>query len=257
MTKGKGSQVQFAALHLGSLYEALPQHSSRGYEGPLAEQVYEHILTTLVFPPEGGDVRCGSKITESELADKLQISNGPVREALFRLRQEGWIRTRPNRGSYLVDFSDREIAAEIFRFRLSVETGAFYSLAEAITDAQIHELKNVVDELNEARKRAAIADFRKADIEFHLKVVEFAGGQALKAVYRPKLLQWYAMAYHVLKQTLGDENWRRHMEVPATSHSMLYRSLARHNPSGAAEIISQHFDYIAHILEIRRDSTDR
>lgn len=257
MTKGKDGHVSVAAFRLQALYEALPQHSSRSYEGPLAEQVYEHILTTLVFPPEGEEVRCGSKITESELADELQVSNGPVREALFRLRQEGWIRTRPNRGSYLVDFSDRETAAEIFRFRLSVETGAFYSLAESATDAQLGELKNVVDKLNEARDRAAIADFRRADIEFHLKVVEFAGGQALKAVYRPKLLQWYAMAYHVLKQTLGDENWSRHMEVPATSHLMLYRSLAQHNPVKVAEIISRHFDYIARILEIGRVSTDR
>jgi DNA-binding GntR family transcriptional regulator len=257
MTNEKEGQVSVAAFRLQALYEAMPQHSSRSYEGPLAEQVYEHILTTLVFPPEGGEVQVGSKITESELADKLQISNGPVREALFRLRQEGWIRTRPNRGSYLVDFSDRKIAAEIFRFRLSVETGAFYSLAEAITDAQLGELKNVVDALNEASGRAAIADFRKADIEFHLKVVEFAGGQALKAVYRPKLLQWYAMAYHVLKQTLGNENWKRHLEVPATSHSRLYGCLAQHNPAEAAQVISRHFDYIAHILEIGRASTNR
>ena len=57
-----------------------------------------------------------------------------------------------------------------------------------------------------------------------------------------KLLQWYAMAYHVLKQTLGEENWSRHMEVPDTSHLMLYRSLAQRNPVNAADIISRHFD---------------
>jgi len=254
MTTIKNGRVSVAAFQLQSFYEAMPRHFHRSYEGSLAEQVYEHILTSLVFPPEGVEIRSGSKITESELAENLQISNGPVREALFRLRQEGWIKTRPNCGSYLVDFSDRQIAADIFRFRLTVETGAFCSLAHSITAAQLNGLKNVVGRLNEARKRAIISDFRKADIEFHLKVVEFAGGQALKSVYRPKLLQWYAMAYHVLKQTLGDENWRKHMEVPSTSHSKLYSSVAQKDPAKATQVISRHFDYIARILKIKQTS---
>ena len=217
----------------------------------LADQVYENLLTTLVFPDNTAEIAYGSKITESEIAKRLQISNGPVREALFRLRQEGWVKTYPNRGSYLVDFSDSEIAGEIYRFRLNMETGAFFTLARSITKSQLSQLRTILDELERAIEKSEIVEFRKADIDFHLKVVELSGGKSYQAVYRPKLLQWYAMAFHLLIQSMGSEQYRHCLEAPGTSsHRALFEAMVQHDGVKAAKLISGHFWHIAHMLGI-------
>ena len=217
----------------------------------LADQVYEHVLATVVFPENGGEIRYGGKITESDIAKTLEISNGPVREALFRLRQEGWIKTYPNRGSYMVDFRDPEIAREIYRFRVSLETGAFYTLAKSITADQMTQLKGIIESLEKASQTSDIVGFRKADIDFHLMVVELAGGESYQAMYRPKLLQWYAMSYHVLMESMGTEEYSHHLEAPGTSsHHELLGALSGHDSVEAARLISEHFGYIASILGI-------
>ena len=243
-----------AAVPLSKMTELIPVARNRMVF--LADQVYEHVLTTVVFPEDGGEIRYGGKITESDIAKTLEISNGPVREALFRLRQEGWIKTYPNRGSYMVDFRDPEIAREIYRFRVSLETGAFYTLAKSITAEQLSQLKVIIELLEKARQTSEIVGFRKADIDFHLKVVELAGGESYQAMYRPKLLQWYAMSFHVLMESMGSEEYKRHLEAPGTSsHCELLGALAGHDSVEAARLISKHFGYIAHVLGIGETGT--
>lgn len=248
-----------AAVPLSKMTELIPVARNRMVF--LADQVYEHVLTTVVFPENGGDIRYGGKITESNIAKTLEISNGPVREALFRLRQEGWIKTYPNRGSYMVDFRDPEIAREIYRFRVSLETGAFYTLAKSITAEQLCQLEVIIESLEKARQTSEIVGFRKADIDFHLKVVELAGGESYQAMYRPKLLQWHAMVYHVVMQYLGDERYRKTLEAPGTSsHHELYEALARHDSFEAARLIQKHFYDIPQLMRLdgssREDSSE-
>jgi DNA-binding GntR family transcriptional regulator len=75
-----------------------------------------------------------------------------------------------------VDFSDLKIAKEIYQFRLSFETGTFYSLAARISDAQIETMREILDALEKAKQQEDMSAFRKMDVHFHLQVAEFAGG---------------------------------------------------------------------------------
>ncbi|MEN6309234.1 MAG: GntR family transcriptional regulator [Anaerohalosphaeraceae bacterium] len=249
--------LQDKAIPLRHVFEFIPLRSEARNGSNLSNQAYEHILTHIVFPDEsnGSGIQYGGKITESKIARALQISNGPVREAIYRLRQEGWIQTVGNRGSFFVDFNNPAIADQIYRFRLAFETGAFYMLAAKITDEQIDQLHSVLIVLEKARKEADMAAFRQADIRFHLVVVEFAGGGAhYRQIFRSKLLQWYAMSYHLLVQS-GIENYSHRLEAPGTpTHRDLYDALASRNSALAAERISRHFTFIPYLLKINQKS---
>lgn len=246
-------------IPLRKVLEFIPLHTESKNDISFSGQAYEHILKKIVFPDNGNagdsDIQYGGKITESKIARALQISNGPVREAIFRLRQEGWIQTIGNKGSFFVDFSDPEIAEQIYRFRLAFETGAFYSLAKTITDEQIVLLRDILSTLEKSRKTSDMMSFRQADILFHLNVIEFAGGPQYKEIFRSKLLQWYALSYHLLIQTMGKENYSRRLEAPgAPTHRDLFESLVSRNSSLAADLISRHFAFIRVLLKINQET---
>lgn len=64
-------------------------------EAPLIrDQVYQVLLTKLI----NGDLEPGDRITERVTAQELGISTTPVKEALRRLENEGFVRTMPRRG---------------------------------------------------------------------------------------------------------------------------------------------------------------
>ena len=241
------------SIPMNQMFEYIPLKSGVPQNISLVDQAYEHILSKIVFPENGGSpaIKYGGKITESALAKSLQMSNGPVREAIFRLRQEGWISTVGNRGSFLVDFRNPEIARDIYLFRLSFETGAFYSLAASVTEDQIEVLRKILDVLESSSKKSDVESFRKADIMFHLQVVEFAGGSAFKQIFRSKLLQWYAMAFHILMESMGGEKYSHCLEAPGTSsHKALFEAIESRNSEEAARLITNHYSYLAHLLGI-------
>ncbi len=237
-------------------YIPLRKHGMHPQEVSLADQAYEYVLKKIVFPEDGVSdvVKYGGKITETIIADALGMSNGPVREAIFRLRQEGWIKTIGSKGSFLVDFSEPDIARGIYKFRLNLETGAFYTLASSATPEQIASLKKIVDAIESAKKESDIPAFRKADVDFHLTVVEFAGDDAFKQLFRSKLLQWYAMSFRILMKSFGVEKYRQHLENPGTSsHYELFEAIASKDSSRAAKLISEHYSYVVQLLEIDKN----
>jgi DNA-binding GntR family transcriptional regulator len=242
---------------MSRVFEYIPLNGDARNGASLSDQAYEHILTKIVFPDDSinSSIQYGGKITESKIAQALQISNGPVREAIYRLRQEGWVHTVGNRGSFFVDFSDPQIANQIYHFRLTFETGAFYTLACTITEEQIKKLESILNLIEKSKQNSDMESFRKADILFHLHVVEFAGGPQYKQVFRPKLLQWYAMSLHLLVQMMGKEQYSHRLEAPgAPTHRELFDALAGRNSSRAADLISKHFSFVANLVKINSSS---
>ncbi len=217
-----------------------------------------YIICEVVFPVESVEssqaIRYGGKITESAIAKVLNMSNGPVREAITRLRSEGWIKTVGNRGSFLVDFSDPVIARDIYKLRLSVETGAFYTLAASATQGHLEYLANIVGELEKAKRGKDVETFRKWDIDFHMAVIRFAGGEILSTMVRPKLLQWYAMIFHVLERLNKTEQFIHHLEGPgASSHESILKAIAKKDSRVAARSIANHYRHLADMLQIDKD----
>lgn len=63
-----------------------------------------------------GDFGLGERLVEARIARQLQISRGPVREALRQLRAEGLVREEPRRGSFVADLTIDDIR-EIYDLR--------------------------------------------------------------------------------------------------------------------------------------------
>mgnify|MGYP000203357691 CR=1 FL=1 len=85
----------------------------------IADQIRDRIIDGSYSP--------GEQINEANVAAQLEISRGPVREALQRLNQEGLLVSYRNRGVFVVELSSDDVA-EIYESRAAIEVGAAWTL---------------------------------------------------------------------------------------------------------------------------------
>ena len=84
------------------------------------------------------------RLDERRLSDGLGVSRTPIREAMTLLEQEGFVRTRPRRGIFVVRKSKREIV-EMITVMAALESMAARLAAERATPADIAELHGLMD----------------------------------------------------------------------------------------------------------------
>ncbi|KAA9026309.1 GntR family transcriptional regulator [Niallia endozanthoxylica] len=101
-----------------------------------------------------GTYKAGDRLIERELASKLNISRTPIREALFRLESQGYVKTVPRKGVVVSNISEEQVI-EVFTILSSLEVLAVKLAAqrmdkktEKILDLKIQELLEI-EEKNE------------------------------------------------------------------------------------------------------------
>jgi DNA-binding GntR family transcriptional regulator len=127
-----------------------------------------------------GQLVGGDRLVESQIADQLQTSRGPVRDALFLLRAEGLVRDGTRRGSFVVQLTEQDVR-EIYDLRVAVETQAVRLLLWRGDQPAIAGLQEVIEQM-----RADAADparAAEADLRFHDAVCEASGNSRLHAVF--------------------------------------------------------------------------
>src|SRR5947208_1930363 len=114
------------------------------------DRAYAHIREMVV----GGDLPVGGRLSPAALAQQLEMSHIPVREALTRLRCEGLLEHRPGRGTF-VRRPQRSELIEMIELRTVLESNAAAVAARRIDAAQFDELEHWIHAM-----RDAAAEFR-------------------------------------------------------------------------------------------------
>jgi len=125
----------------------------------------------------------GSRINEVELAAELGMSRAPVREALNRLVESGFVTFDPGKGFFcrrftLADFSD------LYEVRYDLETAAVRKACEKHSDPSVSELVQFWHGVASRQHSMSIDDLIASDEDFHLRIAHIAGNAE-----RTKLLQ--------------------------------------------------------------------
>jgi DNA-binding GntR family transcriptional regulator len=140
----------------------------------IADRLRSEILEG-AFPPH-------AQLSEVELARQLQVSRGPIREAMQRLIQEGLLRAERNRGVFVVELGQDD-ARDVYLARGAIERAAAEIVTRQAPEAPLRELQQIVDRL------AASADGEWAeviahDLAFHEALVGAAGSARLNRMFR-------------------------------------------------------------------------
>ncbi|AJY76478.1 GntR family transcriptional regulator [Paenibacillus beijingensis] len=111
---------------------------------PIRDKVYNYIKQAIVQ----GIYKSGERIIERELADQLQVSRTPIREALFRLESQGFVKTLPRKGVVVSKLSPEEVI-EIFTILSSLESLAVKLAAQNANESHIEQLERLIRKMEE------------------------------------------------------------------------------------------------------------
>ncbi|WP_377807437.1 GntR family transcriptional regulator [Azospirillum sp. A29] len=129
---------------------------------PIARRVYRVLrqaIVTMQFRP-------GQALSEQEIADQLGVSRQPVREAFIKLSEAGLLTIRPQRGSFVVKISVKQVLDARF-VREAVETAVVRKACETITPAGIAELRDNLKAQWDIADEPVPVRFLELDEAFH------------------------------------------------------------------------------------------
>ena len=146
-------------------------------EDRLPQRAYyyiRHAIRNLILPP-------GRTILEREIAEVLEMSRTPVREALIRLETDDALRIIPRRG-FIVEPIEKHELLDVYQIIGVLEGLAAQLAAKKINEMELAELDRSVNLQEEALEQKNIKEWAILDNEFHYKIVELAGNPSLNNV---------------------------------------------------------------------------
>ncbi len=179
-----------------------------------------------------GELAPGAKLTEALLAERLGVSRGPIREAFRRLEEAGLVRQEKNRGVFVRDIPLDE-AAEIFDLRAAMDELAGRRLAGNLGTEQARALRGIVERMEQAARAGDADAYHLLNLEFHERVVEFAGNRKMTSLYR-RLVKELALAR---RRNLSEEQALTHS---AAEHRQILKALLSGNPDAAGRALFEH-----------------
>ncbi len=147
---------------------------SYSYE-PLRKQVYRVLKDAILK----GNMTTGEKITEVEIADQLNVSRTPVREAFRMLELEELINIIPQHGVFVAGVETKKEIDDIFQLRMELEGLAAYLAAKNITDEQIEKLEEYTEKIEKCILEEDQKGCINVDIAFHTIIKEASNNKWL------------------------------------------------------------------------------
>jgi DNA-binding GntR family transcriptional regulator len=209
----------------------------------LAEKTYQHLRRKVLR----GELAAGSQLVNRALAQEMDVSLAPVREAIHRLATEGLVEHIPGAGAFVRKLSPQDLE-ELYILRDAVESCAAAEAARYINERQLgaldevcREFREIVEEVRRQTPPTATEPLldRWLDCEerFHLTVVEAA---------RNRLLTKVVLEYRALGQVFGAQRHRATIltlavaEETCRGHEAIAEALRQRDADRAHRLMSAH-----------------
>lgn len=174
----------------------------------------------------------GARIVESELAEQMGVSRGPVREALQRLARDGFIDLRPRQGAFVHIPTEKEVA-DFFDVRRALEVASAGLAAQRVTPEQAERLRKAVAVGTELLEQGVDPSAFRERVHMHAEIAEIADnpllGQLLSMVRRRS--DWYSPPFDPVMRR---GSWHEHMEI--------VDAIVAHDAARAMELMGKHID---------------
>lgn len=169
------------------------------------------VLSTLREAIVGGTYLPGQRLVEEDLALELEVSRGPIREALHLLAVEGFVEIEPRRGAKVAIFT-RKQADDLFVMRLTLEGLVARLAAERRTEQQLDHLRDVCEAGLSAATQQRTDELPALNTAFHEALADAADNTLLaeQLSTMSTMIQWaYAKR---IRERLTD-SWFEHRTI--------------------------------------------
>jgi DNA-binding GntR family transcriptional regulator len=141
----------------------------------LSARVYQQIKHLILC----NEIMPGQKLHHQQLSERLGVSRTPVREALTRLVQEGYVSFLPNRGFTCKEIRMQE-AEELYELREALEAFAVEKAVENLTDSALKQLRNKINSYGRDVQNRFTRERLVYDQEVHLNIAQLAANETLE-----------------------------------------------------------------------------
>lgn len=146
---------------------------------PPSRVLSDHIAVQLREAIINDQLKPGQRIVEMEIAEAMETSRGPVRDALLLLEREGLVIRYPHRGTFVTELS-LEDAEEIYTLRQAIESLALEYVIRRATPEDLDKLEEQVREMAaEVQAGYELGKATELDLEFHRTLCHISGHQRL------------------------------------------------------------------------------
>jgi DNA-binding GntR family transcriptional regulator len=187
------------------------------------------------------------RLDERRLAQDLGISRTPVREALAQLESEGFVRSVPRRGIYVVRKTKREVI-ELITAWAALESMAARLITLSATDEEIAALRRMFAVFENGKLHAKLDEYSEVNIEFHQAIIRMSRNGVLIDLAE----NLFTHMRMIRRKTIGeddraDRSIRDHIniiEALERRDTARAEELVRTHALGLAEHVARHADYL-------------
>jgi DNA-binding GntR family transcriptional regulator len=196
----------------------------------LADDVADRLRDAIL----SGSFQPGEPLREEQLAASLDVSRGPVREALVQLEREGLVIVRRHRGATVARLSQAD-AEEVYSLRLALERLAVQRAVVSATEADFAAMEDILDAFRAASiGEPSAKEIADLDVRFHDLIYRAAHHQRLYDCWANLRSQTFLF---LLSRNVANADFR---EVTVQSHKDLLDVLRSRDPVRAGIEIENH-----------------
>lgn len=198
----------------------------------LHEQTYKALRESIL----NGELAAGDRLIETQIAEQLQVSRTPIREAIRQLQREDLI-TADELGWLRVTTVSPSEAMHLYDCRMALETLAVTSACQNATDSQLKKLKSLIAQVEKLFKQQdsnpSSSQLLELDYQFHRTIAQCSGNNYLVFL----LDQIFAKMALLRVQTTRHNP--RVLEI-RTEHQLLMEAIISRNIEVATQAIQSH-----------------
>src|SRR6266550_4759164 len=191
--------------------------------------------------------RTDIRLDERQLAQDFGISRTPVREAMAQLEREGFVRSVPRRGIYIVRKTRIEVI-EMITAWAALESMAARLITEHASDAEIVSLRQMFATFEDGALRAHLDEYSDVNIEFHQAIIRMSGNSVLIDLAENLFTHMRMLRRKTIgEEDRADKSIRDHMNIIAALEARdtgQAEDLVRNHALGLAEHVARHADYL-------------
>jgi DNA-binding GntR family transcriptional regulator len=182
-----------------------------------------------------GYFESGEKLDQDRIAEELEVSRTPVREAMRRLESEGFVKVRPHYGAFIAVVSRQEIH-EVYEIRRLLEAEIVRQVTPLIPESVLDELDRSLTEIQAQFDAGDITKHFESDVYFHDTIANFVENKLLKEVL-DGLTSRISMVLRFAQLQPGP-----HLPVSIKEHRAILQAVRQRDSEEAAELMRVHLE---------------
>jgi DNA-binding GntR family transcriptional regulator len=177
----------------------------------------------------------GEKLDQDRIAQELEVSRTPVREAMRRLESEGFVEVRPHYGAFIAKVSQQDIR-EVYEIRRLLEAEVVRQVTSLIPETVFDELDGSLAETQAEFEAGDSAKHFESDVYFHETLADFVENRLLKEVL-DGLTNRISVVRCFAQLQPGD-----HLVESLKEHRAILEAMRQCDPEQAAELVWVHLE---------------